>query len=307
MSIADSMRLSWVGGLTDCTGARSLTTDKLFKPTNITVSDVSADDVFVYLGNSKQSSQYFAHEADRFASASFESLLTCTKSAEYPRATGWLLIKSYYAAFFALHALLRLRGWACTRLSTENLRGINSEVSLLFSGSRRFDAGLYLVKSESGGRELRCRPLESSIGGTHEILWSLLRAYFDDLTNIVLKNPNTDGQALAVLVERFLTHINRFGGPKWFSTVRNRLNYSHEYGAWFPYAKSTSDHDRLQAVLSTWSISPDDTLSDRGDDELVKFAGACAFLVSLCCATVRDLTYRSKPSSPFRKSCGLLV
>jgi hypothetical protein len=307
MSIADSMRLLWVGGLTDCTGARSWTTDKLFRPSNITVSAVGVDDFCVYLGNAKHSSHYFAHEADRFASAAFESLLAGAKNDAYPRSTGWLLIRAYYAAFFAVHALMRLHGWACTRLSVANLKGVNNDLSLLFPGSRNFQAGLYLVKGESGGRELRSQPLDSSLGGTHEILWSLLRGYLDEVTSVVLSNPNTDGQALAVAVDDFLGLIDGFGGPKWFATVRNRLNYAHEYGAWFPYVKSTSDYDRVQAVLGTWRSSPDKTLATPGEDELIKFASACAFLVSVCCATVRDLTYRSKPSSPFRQSCGLLV
>ena len=307
MSIADSMRLLWVEGLSDCTGARSWTTEKLFRPSNVTVMAVRHDDFSIYLGNPKQSTQYFAHEVDRFASASFESLLTDTKSEAYPRATGWLLIRAYYAAFFSVHALLRLHGWACTRLSTENLKSINSDIKLFFPGGRSFFAGLYLIKSETNGRELRCRPLDSSVGGSHEILWSLLSTYLDEVTTVILSNPNVDGQALAVLIDEFSTRINRFGGPKWFTTIRNRLNYAHEYGAWFPYIKSTSDYDRLQNVLATWCTTPNETLAILGDDELMKYASACAFLVSLCCTTTRDLTYRSKSNSPFRQSCGLLV
>ncbi|MAL00688.1 MAG: hypothetical protein CL536_00825 [Alcaligenaceae bacterium] len=301
------MRLLWVDGITNCKGARSWTSDKLFNLKNVTVSSVNADDVCLYLGNATQSTQYFAHEADRFASAAFETLHTNVKSESYARSTGWLLIKAYYAAFFAVHSLMRLHGWACTRLSSEHLKSINSEVPLLFPGNRKFTAGLYLIRSESGGRELRCSPLDSSKGGSHEILWSLLHPFFNNAIAVVLSDPNRDGQTFAVMLSDFLNRIDRVGGPKWFTATRNRLNYAHEYGAWFPYAKSTCDYDRLQTVLASWSTSPTEAAIVRGDDELIKFAAACSFLVSLCCATVRDLTYRSNPSSPFRKSCGLLV
>lgn len=307
MAISESMRLLWIGGLTDCTGARSWTTDKLFRVTNVTACSVGVDDFSLYLGNAKLSTQYFAHEADRFASAAFETLLTSVKQEAYSRSTGWLLIKAYYAAFFATHSLMRLHGWACTRLSSENLSSINREITQFFPGSQKFVAGLYLVKSESGGSQLRCRPLDSSIGGTHEILWSLLRPFFDEAVEVVLSSSNQDGQNLAILLSEFLILIDRAGGPKWFSSVRNRLNYAHDYGAWFPYIKSTSDYDRLEAVLKNWSNSPESAFAARSNDELVKFSAACAFLVSLCCATVKDLTYRSKPKSPFRQSCGLLV
>jgi hypothetical protein len=259
------------------------------------------------LGNASQSTQYFAHEADRFATAAFETLLTGSKSEAYPRSTGWLLIKTYYAAFFALHSLMRLHGWACTRLSSENLRSINKEISQFFPGNRLFDAGLYLIKYENGGRQLRCLTLNSSLGGTHEVLWSLLRAFFDEITIVVLSNQNQDGQKLAMMLGDFLKSLDPFGGPKWFSTVRNRLNYAHEYGAWFPYVKSTCDYDRLQSVLSAWNTSPDEVIAARGEDELIRFASACSFLLSLCSTTVRDLTYRSKSTSPFRQSSGRLV
>jgi hypothetical protein len=214
MSVANSMRLLWIAGINDCTGLRSWTTDKLFKHTNVTVSAVSPIDFCIYLGNASQSTQYFAHEADRFATAAFETLLTGSKSEAYPRSTGWLLIKTYYAAFFALHSLMRLHGWACTRLSSENLRSINKEISQFFPGNRLFDAGLYLIKYENGGRQLRCLTLNSSLGGTHEVLWSLLRAFFDEITIVVLSNQNQDGQKLAVMLGDFLKSLDPFGGPK---------------------------------------------------------------------------------------------
>jgi len=307
MSIADSMRLLWVEGITDCTGPRSWSTDKLFEPKNVTVSEVRESDFLIYLGNPKVSPQYFAHEADRFASAAFESLLISNKSDSYPRSTGWLLIQAYYAAFFSVHALLRFHGWACTRLSNENLKNINKEIKSIHSENKKFSAGLYLIKSENHGSELLCQPLDSTLGGTHEILWSILRTYFEKVTNVVLSNPNVDGQKYAILIGDFLTLINQFGGHKWFTTIRNRLNYAHEYGAWFPYIKSTSDYDRIHNVLAPWSVNPADALKVQCNDELTKYASACAFLVSLSCTNVRDLTYRSKSKSPFRSSSGLLV
>lgn len=306
MSIAASLRLLWLRGLVDCTGHRVWTTDRLFQPKFVTVSSVSTSEFTVYVGNANHSVHYFAHEADRFAAASFESLLSGARSDAYPRATGWLLIRSYYAAFFAVHSLLRLHGWACTRLTSGNLKTINADIQLLF-GAERFGAGLYLIKSANSGRELVCTPLDASLGGTHEALWSLLRGFFAEAEQIALAAPDTGGQDFAALVADFFTVIDPVGGPGWFSTVRNRLNYAHEYGAWFPYVNSTCDYDRLTEVLAKWRGSPSDSIAIPGNDDLIKFACACAFLVSLCGMTIRDLTYRSKSNSPFRRASGLLA
>jgi hypothetical protein len=300
------MRLLWVKGLVESTGHRTWTTDKLFNPRVVTVSSAQADQFSLYLSNSTHSVHYFAHEADRFASASFESLLSSTKSDDFPRSTGWLLIRSYYAAFFAVHALFRVHGWACTRLTQANLKSVNEESQSLF-GAAKYAAGLFLVKSASNGRELTCRPITLAQGGTHEALWSLLRAFFDEAVHIVLTAPDTDGQSFSTIIEDFFKLVDPYGGPSWFSTIRNRLNYGHEYGAWFPYVKSTSDYDRISAALGPWRKSPDEAIVNRSNDELISFSTACAFLVSLCRETVRDLTYRSRTNSPFRQASGLLV
>jgi hypothetical protein len=307
MAFADSMRLAWVTGLTDCTGARSWTTDRLFNRSTVTATSSTQDEFVLYVGNAKNSQQYFAHEADRFASAAFESVIVGTRNEKYPRSTGWLLIRAYYSAFFAVHALLRLHGWACTRLAPGNLKSVNEDLALMAPGSQIFTGGLYFVRSEANGRDLRCKSLSTSLGGTHEALWALLKVYLVDVVQVVLSHPDPTGQAFVATMDAFQALVDEHGGVGWFPTLRNRVNYSHEYGAWFPYVKSTCDYDRLQAIFGRWTMSPEDVLKALGNDELMRFVGACAFLVAACGHTVRDLQFRSKPSSPFRQSSALLL
>ncbi|MEJ8849650.1 hypothetical protein [Variovorax rhizosphaerae] len=259
----------------------------------------------LYIGNRHGAVQYFAHEADRFASAAFESILVGVKNPTFPRSTGWLLIRAYYAAFFAMHSLMRLHGWACVRLSSANLKAINKDVALFFSGSGSLNAGLYFVKSNDGARELICSPLDTS--ATHDALWSVARDFFNEIGSVVLQGNNAEGQALVALLDKLQRLAEPFGGTKWFSTLRNRINYAHEYGTWFPYLTSTSDYDRVDAALGVWKGMPEDAFAHQSDDELIGFATACGFIVSLCCTTVRDLTFRSRSNSPFRGSSGRLV
>jgi hypothetical protein len=307
MSISDSLRLFWVDGLTRCKHSKGITTERLFSKQNATFSALVPSGAAVYVGNAKLSLTYFAHEADRFASASFESLRAETKCVEFPRSIGWLLIKGYYAAFFAAHALMRIHGWACTRLSVSDLESLNDEIRILHSNSPRLKAGLYLIKSENGGSILQCEELASLAGGTHDILWKTLDRYFEELTTTILSSDDTDAQELANAVGSFRKTADKFGGLGWFSKVRNRINYSHEYGAWFPYLKSTCDYDRIRSAFLTWQSPPNKILDNTCNDELIKFSYSCAFLVSICRTTVADLTNRSNSASPFRKSSGLLV
>lgn len=176
MSAANPLRLLWLSGITTCSGPRAYTTDKLFQKNNITVNKAPENGEFtVYMGNPNKTIILFSHEADRFASASFESLLMEVPKIEHPRSIGWLLIRGYYSAFFAMHALLRIHGWACTRLSKNAVKYVNQDLNLYYPDAKHMESGFYLIQVQSGGRELVCKKMDASNGGSHEKLWSMLR------------------------------------------------------------------------------------------------------------------------------------
>ena len=308
MSLENSLRLLWIGGITNCSGPRSANTERFLSPRQVTVTGFSHHaGLTLYSANTKNSIEYFAHEADRFASAAFESLIVGSREDAHPRSTGWLLIRTYYAAFFALHALMRLHGLACTRVPTGNVNTLNKELLALFPAAPPLTAGLYLLSLQSDGKEVSCSKLDAGLGGSHEILWHLLEHYLKLATAKILANSDPENQVLALAIDDFRAIITRFGGASWFTRVRNKINYSHEYGTWFPYTGSTCDYQRIEATLSGWTGSPDKVLQTASGDELIQFAAACSFLVSTCSTTVRDLAFRSKSNSPFRLSSGLLV
>lgn len=310
MAFADSLRLLWMAGILKGVGPRSSSTEKLFNTRLITLNGVNGQEGFnLFISNPSKTVEYFAHEADRFASAAFESLIIAARNEAHPRSIAWLLIQGYYSAFFAMHALLRIRGWACTKLAKKNLDSINAEVKALYPAADSFAQGLYLIKSQSAGRDLICSKLDAGQGGSHETLWALLPDFFDQSSIEILSdqtNPE-DAQQVVEAIDTFLRVLKKHGGNLWFTQLRNRVNYSHAYGAWFPYHSSTSDFDRLKAVFDRWRSPPADAFLNLPKDELNQFAASCAFLVSLCRLTVEDLAYRSSARSPFRTSSGRLA
>ena len=42
-----------------------------------------------------------------------------------PKSTGWILIRAYYAAFFAAHSLLRMFGISCIQLDAQQITAIS--------------------------------------------------------------------------------------------------------------------------------------------------------------------------------------
>lgn len=287
-----------------------MTTERFLDKKNITVNrPVSKGQFSLYVGNPQRTIAYFSHEADRFASASFESLLMEEPRAELTRSIGWVLIRGYYSAFFAMHALLRIHGWACARITGTTINSINKEIGTLFPGTDKVDGGLYFLETISGGSEILLTRMDTANGGSHEVLWSLLAKYMKAVTDTALvdKTDPVASAGLTVAIDGFLDLLKKKGGPMWFTQVRNRVNYLHDYGAWYPYLGSSCDVHRISSSLGGWLTPPEKSLAEVSAEELIQFSAACSFIVSLCRTTVEDLVFRSITRSPFRSSSGRLL
>ena len=310
MSAANSLRLMWLQGINNAKGPRALSTENFLSTRNVTPDPISnPNELSFYVGNPKRTPEYFCHEADRFASASFETLLSNAPVVGYERSTAWLLIRGYYAAFFSFHALLRLHGLACTRITSTTTTPLNREVQRLHPGSLSMSGGLYYMRSKSGGSEVALTKFDSSAGGSHEALWTLLTDYMRTATQRALLDSTDDVASVkfAPMIDKFNAVLKKRGGDMWFTQVRNRVNYSHGYGSWFPYQGSTTDTARVARCLDGWRKEPSEAHIDLAADEITQFAQACSLLVSLCRVTIQDVVFRSTTRSPFCQSSARLA
>jgi len=312
MKLDAPLRLVWLNGIQTVTGHRDMTNDRFFNKKIITVNSVDDGRKFtLYVNNPRDALRYYAHEADRFASASFESLRFELQAHDNHRSTAWILIKSYYAAFFAAHSLMRISGWSCTRLTANNIGAVNKEISIFFPDSSLLKGGIYLLKSNPNAVEISCEKLEAANGGgSHEALWSILRRFFDEVSTRILTEGEADDPSIQQVIQAldgFVKFLDKKGGEAWLTKVRNNLNYSHQYGAWFPYKGSTCDALRILASLKRTSLDPELAIPSVKSDELIQFAEACYFLVKLCKMSVSDLIYRSSAKSPFRQSSAKIL
>lgn len=300
----------WLRGINNTKGPRVLSTEKFLSTKNVTLDRISdPGELSLYVGNPNRTPEYFCHEADRFASASFETLLSNAPVVGYERSTAWQLIRGYYAAFFSVHALLRLHGLACTRITSATTSPLNKEVLRLHPGSLSMSGGLYYLRAKSGGSEIGLTKFDSSTGGSHEALWELLTEYLRTATQRALLDT-TDQVASArftTMIDKFNTVVKHRGGDMWFTQVRNRVNYSHGYGSWFPHQGSTTDTTRIASYLDGWRKEPSESLIDQAADELTQFAQACSLLVSMCRVTIKDVALRSVANSPIRQSSARLA
>lgn len=196
-----------------------------------------------------------ANECNRFAQAAIESMWSISSLEKIPKSTGWTSIQLYYASFFSAHAMLRLFGRACSQLDNTHTNKIH-EVAVATSmdaGVRVIESGFY--KSSINSKEFCFEKVKDS----HADTWN---SFSNLLSWMISEIPNTTGinshKILSMeLLEKIKNSLSKSGAPKgnWPSIIRNKVNYQHTHGVWYPYKGALHDHRRINDNLA-WLKNP---------------------------------------------------
>jgi hypothetical protein len=244
-----------------------------------------------------------ASEISRLSCASYESLLDASPPTGRSRALGWQLIRHYYSAFFAAHALLRVGGISLNFFSGDIAATLNKLGGQYLGVSPGITRGLYCIRRDvSNPTEVVIERISAG-GGTHEDMWSILLEFLKDIEASIISNLGQHPATLAAVdvsskLRAQLCNQGRNNGA-WPSLMRNSINYKQEHGVWYPY-ESTKTLKCTTAILPRWR--PTDI---RGFDfsskpnELVALAEICNVLSHMLTATLKDISNRS----PKARSC----
>jgi len=234
----------------------------------------------------------FAFDANRMSTSAFESVLSIAPVRTVPRSLGWFAIKSYYAAFFAAHAFLRLEGISCTQLDTAEVSRLAAVAQAYgFGSARNLASGFYTLMFDSAQRTLRFDKAASG-GGSHETLWLCYLAAIRDLAkkterSDILREEKKVALDKFGLLAKILTNMSH-GGGSWLSHMRNQINYRHHFGVWFPHSHLHDADSYFRLIKSIFSRDPvDNELSEQED--LDAFIKVCMFIVNLTRATILDM------------------
>jgi hypothetical protein len=233
----------------------------------------------------------------RLATATFVTLGKISEEIAEPDKIAWSLIKLYYAAFYAGHALLRLLGHSCSYLDSSHvvrLRQIATAIGNVPEFS--INIGIYygiLTPAQTG---IDFVAQGGPTGGSHEIFWKIYSAYIRSITEQVLLGHLTPQDTKAVF-RQFAAFDQILVGTRpggWLSSVRNNIQYRHANGVWPPLKLRKTERDRLPRLAAQCSRDPMDVdISFVRADNLDAFIIACAFAVSLCRATLSRIVERS--------------
>src|SRR5262249_2362372 len=161
--------------------------------------------------------------------------------------TAWIVIRSYYAAFFAAHSILRMLGLTISQLEAGHLRSIE-HVALLYGASivRQMEPGSYQCVYDPAARTLLCTRVRLR---PHDALWRLFYDTLGKLTAAVLSRSkaSASGQLVVAKLDELQGCLR--GGKattvgNWLAQIRNRANYRQEFGIWFPYSAREPYYER---------------------------------------------------------------
>lgn len=255
--MADGVRLKWMPGI----NAISLPPDievfeSLISGTfSMLTCTPGVSATFQTLNHGNALANAFASEASRFGNACFESFLERIPTTGSERSLGWPLIRTYYAAFFAAHALLRICGESLTYLTTLNANKLNQLGQIYLNIQPQFIKGLYHVKSAPNGQSLQITQVKGG-GGSHQELWKYFNTFLIDVENNLASNFAALPEAILAIqtsqaMRSGLSRNNCTNGT-WLSESRNAINYQQAYGVWFPYKIRRKQASSLVSTFDQW-------------------------------------------------------
>jgi hypothetical protein len=248
----------------------------------------------------------FAFDCARMSTAALETFEGISPSSGLPKTAGWLVIRTYYGAFFAAHAIARMLGTSVTQLDAAAVNAIDT-VTALFSmqPAGGLQKGLYVCVADAHKQTLSFSKITAD--GSHEALWSEFGALVRNAIQRILTGSSVSlraqrAAAKLIEIEAALTDGGSLGKSSWLSVMRNRVNYQHGYGVWFPYQPYPAYYDALHDKAANWDTDPDKhSIWPRPGRELQRFVETATMLMALCRDMCLDMANRHPDNDSFHQ------
>ena len=242
-------------------------------------------------------------DALRFAGAAFTSVFNIDAAVEERESVAWAMVRLYYAAFYAGHAVLRLLGQSCSHLETGHIARLKQLAAAIGAPPPfAISSGLYHCTMNAAQTGLKMVRARGSVGGTHETFWEVFDAFLASTTEAVLLGhlAPADARAVFLKLESYRSILRLFGGgAAWLSRMRNDIQYRQDHGVWMPPSVNKSSRDQLARLAMQWSRDPMAVdIEILGAASLKHFVAGCVFPIALCRALLTRISERSSAAAP---------
>lgn len=248
-----------------------------------------------------------ANDCNRFAQAAIESMFSVSKIDSLPKSSGWAAVQMYYSAFFAAHAILRIFGRACTQLESVHADKLLEIASLTGAdnGATSIENGFYL--SVLSGNTVDFRKLKDTHADTWHSFSVLLTWIIDNISHTTgLGKHKSDAISLISQIKKAI-HSSGASKGNWLSQLRNKVNYQHTHGTWFPYRGALHDVDQVLRNAE-WVRKPTDFNLNSYKNDIAALHGSSNLILSFMYSLLKYGFERSgSTSAPFKNGVFRLV
>ncbi|SET61874.1 hypothetical protein SAMN05216326_14511 [Nitrosomonas marina] len=304
--VADTLRPFWLNGINNVSGRHATSFKSWLAGGEYFFQGIDSDNNLAFTPvDHALMMKSIAHDINRMTMAAIETAHGIPNPNELQDSTAWPLIRCYYAAFFACHAICRIFSISVTQIDAAQSTEVNKVISSSgWSGApAKINTELYKMQIDSKNKIFLISKLGKS---SHEKTWSQFGEILESLEDKLLLNSRLgtthDNQTVAMLLrdirqiiqyDRFKKHSN------WLSHIRNKLNYHHEYGAWYPHDNSSQYRNELNECIKNWKKDPFDIHKFDESHTITKFTKGCSLILSLMHEMIQELAKRNSENNSF--------
>ena len=305
--LGEVIRPFWLPGLNDVSGMHVKGLGGWICDEEYQVySPVTSTSFVLNVANPEPLLEAYSADINRIAVASFETPNSLIRSSTFPKSTAWLVIKTYYAAFFAAHAFIRMLGTSCLPLDRDQINSIATVADLYGNvPSKPMMGGLYRVTFSPAANQVEGVHIKSVAAGPHEAFWLIFHERIDRLSSEVLKT-GVDTLSNRQLVSTKLSELASnlcfasSGKGRWLSVIRNAVNYNQKHSTWYPYAGQKPYYQQLFDKKSEWKDDPMDVdLTSHEGKDLRRFQATCNFIVGMLRTSIAEMVRRCSAGKSF--------
>lgn len=167
----------------------------------------------------------------------------------------WQAVEHYYAAYYAVHYLLRISGVSLTNLDSKAISVIESNnFGVPISGN--IPNGLYTIRYDKNNSTLQLKKnIKNKGGGSHKDAWRL----WEELILRLLKEAETDTVEYANTAVQLSEHrsfvvrsTDQYNPPE----MRGEINYQFKGGVWIFEKNASKSINELQSFIPQPAVAP---------------------------------------------------
>jgi len=185
-----------------------------------------------------------ASDIDRLAKAGRETLQITGCKESLPKASAWLFIQAYYAAFYYSQAIMRACGIIPSYFGPNDLNALRTILTSYSAESPFKLKGALLISVDRTNQTLI---IQAGSGmSTHEANWYEFSRFVQFIETLSDGMPIKESEKIQVKsqLEIMKKAIGVSTGPhRKLSAVRNNIQYRQSLGGWHPYTENVSSED----------------------------------------------------------------